>query len=102
MPDGWRENARLAVDADGVILPCTEGAPADATAEAVRVPGIAIPGMPNCHSHAFQRAMAGLTEYRAAGQDNFWSWRRRMDDFALRLQPEDVAVIAGQLYVEML
>ncbi|MDA5192425.1 formimidoylglutamate deiminase [Govanella unica] len=96
-PHGWQQDARITVDASGTIL-----ATADDVKYAEHVPGVAIPGMPNSHSHAFQRAMAGLTEYRAAGRDNFWSWRERMYDFALRLTPADATAIAAQLYVEML
>jgi formimidoylglutamate deiminase len=58
--------------------------------------------MPNLHSHAFQRAMAGLAERRGAGPDSFWTWRRVMYDFLARLTPEQMGAIAAQLYVEML
>ena len=46
-----------------------------------------LPGMPNLHSHAFQRAFAGLTEYRAESQDSFWSWRNLMYRFAAHITP---------------
>ena len=59
--------------------------------QALRAAGPVLPGMPNLHSHAFQRAMAGLTEYRAPGQNNFWSWRRLMYRFALRAAPRGAA-----------
>ncbi|MCM3475869.1 amidohydrolase family protein, partial [Staphylococcus hominis] len=58
--------------------------------------------MPNLHSHAFQRAMAGLTEYRANPADSFWSWRDLMYRFALKITPDALAAIARWLYVEML
>jgi formimidoylglutamate deiminase len=58
--------------------------------------------MPNLHSHAFQRAMAGLTEYRANATDTFWSWRDLMYRFAARISPEGLAAIAQWLYIEML
>jgi formimidoylglutamate deiminase len=58
--------------------------------------------MPNLHSHAFQRAMAGLTEYRANPTDSFWSWRELMYRFAARITPDDLGAIARWLYVEML
>ena len=64
--------------------------------------GPVVPGLPNLHSHAFQRAMAGLTEYRGAAQDSFWSWRTLMYQFAARLTPEQVESIATWLYIEML
>ena len=65
-------------------------------------PGPVVPGMPNLHSHAFQRAFAGLTEYRGESQDSFWSWRNLMYRFAARITPESLEAIATWLYVEML
>ncbi|MEB2312704.1 MAG: formimidoylglutamate deiminase [Sorangiineae bacterium] len=67
-----------------------------------RVRGYALPGMPNLHSHAFQRAIAGLTEYAGPGGDDFWSWRDAMYRFALRVEPDELESLACQLYVEML
>lgn len=61
-----------------------------------------LPGMPNLHSHAFQRAMAGLAERKGAGDDSFWTWRETMYAFASRIGPDDLRAIAAQLYVEML
>jgi formimidoylglutamate deiminase len=58
--------------------------------------------MPNLHSHAFQRAVAGLTEYRGQEQDSFWSWRALMYQFAARSRPEQLEAIATWLYIEML
>lgn len=60
------------------------------------------PAVPNLHSHAFQRAMAGLAEKRGPGADSFWSWRTQMYRFALSMTPDDVEAVAAQLYVEML
>jgi formimidoylglutamate deiminase len=62
----------------------------------------ALPGMPNLHSHAFQRAMAGLAERRGPGDDSFWTWRETMYAFASRIGPDGLQAIAAQLYVEML
>jgi len=62
----------------------------------------ALPGMPNLHSHAFQRAMAGLAERRGPGDDSFWTWRETMYAFASRIGPDELRAIAAQLYVEML
>jgi formimidoylglutamate deiminase len=70
--------------------------------------GITLPGMPNLHSHAFQRALAGLTEQRShstrqtPARDSFWSWRELMYRFVARLEPDDVQAITEQAYVEML
>ncbi|WP_250627918.1 formimidoylglutamate deiminase [Pinirhizobacter soli] len=61
-----------------------------------------LPGMPNLHSHAFQRAMAGMAERRGPGDDSFWTWREAMYGFAQRIGPDDLKAIAAQLYVEML
>ena len=62
----------------------------------------AVPGMPNLHSHAFQRAMAGLAERRANADDSFWTWREVMYAFAGRIGPDELRAIAAQVYVEML
>ena len=63
---------------------------------------ILLPGMPNLHSHAFQRGMAGLAETRGPGADSFWTWREVMYRFALSMTPDQVEAVAAQLYVEML
>ncbi|KAG9610082.1 hypothetical protein KCV01_g3369, partial [Aureobasidium melanogenum] len=66
-----------------------------------RVGRFVLPGMPNLHSHAFQRAMAGLAERRGPGEDSFWTWRETMYAFAEAIDPDDLKAIATQLYVEM-
>jgi len=97
-PTGWRDNVRLTIE-HGVF----SGIETDVVAESEDERAAwAIPGLGNLHSHAFQRAFAGLTERRGEAQDNFWSWREQMYRFALALEPEDVAAIAGLAYVEML
>ncbi len=100
LPQGWADNVLLAWDADGMLTQVQ----ADSTAPAgvARAGGPLLPGMPNLHSHAFQRAFAGLTEYRDQAQDSFWSWRRLMYDFASQITPEQLEAIATWLYVEML
>ncbi len=97
--DRWfTEGLTLELDAQGTILALQPGAqPADATL----VSGVALPGMPNLHSHAHQRAMAGLAE-NAAGKDNFWSWRKAMYRQLGAMQPDHLQAIASQLYLEML
>ena len=67
-----------------------------------RLAGLVVPGMPNLHSHAFQRAMAGLAERAGPDGDNFWRWREVMYRFLAVLTPDDVEAIAAQLYVECL
>ena len=66
------------------------------------MPGPVIAGMPNVHSHAFQRAFAGRAERRITGDDSFWTWRSAMYGLAARLAPDDLEAIAAQVYVEML
>jgi len=99
LPTGWARNVLIAWDGAGRITAVTPDA-AQGTAPAA--PGPLIPGMPNLHSHAFQRAFAGLTEYRAEAQDSFWSWRNLMYRFAAQITPESLEAIASWLYVEML
>lgn len=100
LPDGWRRNVLLRWDAAGTLIEVTPDT--DAPAGVARAAGPVVPGMPNLHSHAFQRAMAGLTEYRANPSDSFWSWRDLMYRFALKITPDALAAIARWLYVEML
>ncbi len=112
-PDGWASDVLLHWDATGTLLAVTAQTPAPTDVE--RVAGPLLPGMPNLHSHAFQRAMAGLAEFRgnatdgdlkpgasAAARDSFWSWRTVMYRFALALEPAQLRAIALALYVEML
>ena len=105
LPDGWRRNVLLEWDADGTLTAVTPDT-AEIPADVQKAAGPILPGMPNLHSNAFQRAMAGLTEYRAASgngaTDNFWSWRDLMYRFAARITPEGLASVAQWLYIEML
>jgi len=98
LPDGWASNVRVEIDAAGRMAAVTPDAPPTGT----RV-GTLVPAPGNLHSHAFQRAMAGLTERRGPqGQDSFWTWRTLLYRFLERLTPEDVEAIAAQVFVEML
>ncbi|GLQ97682.1 formimidoylglutamate deiminase [Dyella mobilis] len=91
----WHGEAAFSVDDRGRI--------AAASAESPQLlDSWVLPGMPNLHSHAFQRAMAGLAERRGPGDDSFWTWRETMYGFAARIDPETLQAIAAQLYVEML
>jgi formiminoglutamate deiminase len=98
LPSGWARDVRISV-ADGSIVAVAEGAP---RAGADRVAGIAVPGVPNLHCHAFQRGMAALAERRGPGADSFWTWREVMYRFLQRLSPDDVEAIAAFTYMEML
>jgi formimidoylglutamate deiminase len=98
LPSGWARHVRVSV-ADGNIVAVAENAP---PAGADRIAGIAIPGVPNLHCHAFQRGMAGLAERRGPSADSFWTWREVMYRFLQRLSPDDVEAIAAFAYMEML
>lgn len=100
LPQGWVGNVRCEVDAQGSISRIDADANDDGCE---RIDGPVIPGMCDLHSHAFQRAMAGLAE-RSQGdqQDSFWTWRELMYRFVARLTPETLEHIAAQLYVELL
>ncbi len=99
LPDGWASNVLVTI-ADGRFESVTAAGRRPADAELV--PGFALPGMPNLHSHAFQRGMAGLSERRGASEDSFWTWRALMYSFLEKLTPDDVEAIAALAYVEML
>ena len=92
--DGWQQAATFGIDGGRVARA------ADATGEALG--DWVLPGMPNLHSHAFQRAMAGLAERRGRADDSFWSWRETMYTCAAAIGPDALQAIAAQLYVEML
>lgn len=98
-PAGWAENVLVTVGADGLIAAVEPGAAPDG---AERVGGAVLPGLPNLHSHAFQRGMAGMAEVAGPSDDSFWTWRDWMYRFALALEPDDVEAIAALAYVEML
>jgi formiminoglutamate deiminase len=98
LPGGWAENVGVDVE-DGTIAAVVPNA---APAGRERVAGIAIPGLPNLHCHAFQRGMAGLTEQRGPTGDSFWSWRQLMYHFLREITPDDAEALAEQAYMEML
>jgi formiminoglutamate deiminase len=98
LPGGWAREVRVRI-ADGAIASVTADAERSG---AERLPGIALPGLPNLHCHAFQRGMAGLAERRGQGRDSFWTWREVMYRFLARLTPDDVEAIAAFAYMEML
>lgn len=101
LPAGWAENVLVVIDDAGCISSvsdqCIEPPPG-----ARRLGGALVPGLGNCHSHAFQRVMAGLAETRGSGRDDFWSWRELMYRLSAQLTPDHVSAIAAQLYVEMM
>jgi formimidoylglutamate deiminase len=105
LPQGWARDVLVTVS-EGMITAIEAGAPTERqpprAREFERVDGIVVPGMPNAHSHAFQRAMAGNAEYRNSARDSFWTWRQAMYALANRVGPEDLQIVATQLFVEML
>jgi formimidoylglutamate deiminase len=99
LPTGWARDVTLTIGPNGMIEKI-ESQSSDSTVNTLK--GIAIPAVPNVHSHAHQRLMAGLAEVAGPGADSFWTWREVMYGFALKLGPEDLQAVAAQLYVEML
>jgi formiminoglutamate deiminase len=98
LPDGWATGVRLTA-ADGRIERIETGtAPRDTDERHT----VGVPGIPNVHSHAFQRGLAGLTERRGPTGDSFWTWRELMYRFVERLEPEGLEAIAALVYAEML
>ncbi|NTJ41118.1 formimidoylglutamate deiminase [Agrobacterium larrymoorei] len=98
LSEGWAKNVRMEI-AEGKIISLQVGAAAAVGDEQYKV---IVPAMPNLHSHAFQRAMAGMVETRGTTEDSFWSWRTLMYKFALTMTPDQMEAVAAQLYVEML
>jgi formimidoylglutamate deiminase len=100
LPTGWARDVLLSWNEQGfspdVKTQCV------CPAGTLQAAGPLLPGMPNLHSHAFQRAFGGLTEYRGAAQDSFWSWRSLMYRFVAAITPDQLEAIATGLYVEML
>lgn len=98
LESGWADNVLISISQDGRIETIETNKPA--TGEKT---GILLPAPANCHSHAFQRAMAGLTERRGPdASDSFWTWRQLMFRFLDRLTPEHVEAIAAFVQMEML
>ncbi|HEY6132724.1 MAG TPA: formimidoylglutamate deiminase [Rubrivivax sp.] len=96
----WCDAVLLHVGADGCWAEVVPGTPAPPRATVL--PGPVLPGLVDAHSHAFQRAFAGLAERRSGEHDDFWSWRDRMYGVALRITPDELRAVAAQLYAELL
>ncbi len=98
LPAGWARDVRVAVGRDGCITSVERDVRGAGPRHAVGVPGV-----PNVHSHAFQRAMAGLAEHSPAGAaDSFWGWREVMYRFLARIGPDELRDVAALAYAEML
>jgi len=98
----WAQDVLLTVGADGHWTNIEVNAAPQAQRDATRLNGAVLPGLVNAHSHAFQRAIAGLTERASAGEDDFWRWRDRMYSAALRITPDQLEAVAALLYAELL
>jgi formimidoylglutamate deiminase len=96
----WLNDALIDIDKNGIIKSLVSEVKSSDADEVFS--GTCLPGMPNLHSHAFQRAMVGLSEISSSGENNFWTWQKVMYEFLTKLSPEDLEAIACQLYVEML
>lgn len=97
LPSGWAENVRITIE-QGLITSIT--AQAKAIAQDAYVDTL-LPALSNLHSHSFQRAMAGMTEFRALGRDSFWTWRELMYRFVNLITPEQMQAIAALVFMEM-
>ena len=99
LADIWARDVLIEVGDDGNIASVKSG---QTPGNAENLGGPIIPGMASAHTHAFQRAMAGLAERMGSQEDSFWTWREVMYSFVKRIGPEDAHAIAAQLYAEML
>ena len=94
---GWAAQVRLTLHGGKISEICVNTQPASSDC---RVDSL-LPALGNLHSHSFQRAMAGMTEYRLAGRDSFWTWRELMYRFTAHLSPDQIEAIAALVFMEM-
>lgn len=97
--DGWANDMLLGIDANGQIRSMVSGKASDSDS---RLNGIIIPGMPNLHSHGFQRMIAGLTGERSVSGDSFWGWRDAMYRLANQISAQQLEDCMAWVYSEML
>ncbi len=100
LPAGWARDVLLEWNERGDLVAVTPGVPQPGGVALAAGP--VVPGLANLHSHAFQRAFAGLAEFRGSSDDSFWSWRERMYRVANAVTPDELDAIATWLFVEML
>src|SRR5437763_14517850 len=91
LPSGWARDVHVTVG-DGVIVDVAAGGRGEI---GERISGVALPGLPNLHCHAFQRGLPGLAERRVPGDDRFWTWREAMYRSLALLSPDDRLAIAA-------
>ena len=97
LPDGWAKNVRLTFTS-GRITTIDVGQNPEVSDVVVDT---VLPALANLHSHSFQRAMAGMTEFRMAGKDSFWTWRDLMYRFTANLTPDHIEAISAFVFLEM-
>lgn len=100
LTNNWAQNVLLEWDENGAFTRVTANESCPLGVASAKGP--IVPAMPNLHSHAFQRAMAGLAEMRGGSNDSFWSWRQVMYSFANAVTPQQLEDIATWLYIEMM
>ena len=100
LPEGWTSDVMIGIDDGGMIVSIQPGRTRDA--DSMLAAGPVVPALQNLHSHAFQRAMAGLAEQAGSTDDSFWTWRETMYRLVERMSPDDVEVVATKLYSELL
>jgi formimidoylglutamate deiminase len=96
---GWQSDVLVGIEGRTITSVEVGATPPAGTK---RYSGFALPGVANVHSHAFQRAMAGLVERRGPEDDSFWTWREVMYRFLAAMTPDDIEAVAAWAYVEML
>lgn len=100
LPQGWARDTTLDIDSSGTIVSIKTDSASDANSTLLSGP--VVPALQNLHSHAFQRAMAGLAEQAGSTDDSFWTWRETMYGLVNRMSPDDVEAVATKLYSELL
>lgn len=99
LPEGWRDSVVVQIAEDGTVLSVESGR---ARCQSAPIRGVAIPGIPDLHCHAHQRAFAGLAERSDRADDSFWSWREIMYQCLKKMTPDLLKSVASQLYLELL
>ncbi|WP_347279145.1 formimidoylglutamate deiminase [Plasticicumulans sp.] len=102
LPEGWARRVLLEVDAHGCLGRVEPDCPPAQAEGAEVLAGPVLPGLANLHSHAFQRALAGLAQRAERRDESFWSWRERMYALVAHLSPEDIQTLARRVYIELL
>lgn len=97
--ESWREQVILSINSGGIITSIDQG---EKSAADKMLDGIVVAGMPNAHSHTFQRLIAGMTGRSGGSHDSFWSWRDAMYHCAGNISPAQFADASTWVLIEML